>query len=86
MSILTKNLDSRPYTGIRKVEGKLKIKDNEYITKFFNNTPNYEQIKNVTIGKYYDILEIEGLGDVEDVMFIDDIGEKQSLADFFWEE
>lgn len=86
MNILTRDIDSHPYTGIRKVTGKIKVTDKDFIRKFFDGTKDYQQVKNVTMGKVYDVLEVEGFGDVEDITFIDDAGEQQSLADFFFEE
>ena len=87
MGILKRNIDSNPYTGIRQVEGYLKIKDKgSWLDKFFNNTPNYEQVKNIMQGKIYKVVSIEGLGDVEVVSIIDDIGNVQTLSDFFFEE
>ena len=88
MSVLRENIDANPYVGKRNVRGKyLKIKENaEYLDKFFNGTPNCEQISNVTRGKVYEVIAIEGFGDAEDVTFIDDKGNKQTLADWFFEE
>ena len=87
MGILKRNIDSNPYTGIRQVEGYLKVKDKgSCLDEFFNNTPNCEQIKNITQGKIYKVVSVEGLGDVEDVSIIDDVGNIQTLGDFFFEE
>lgn len=86
MKILTENIDAFPYTGIRKVSGKVKIKDNKYTRKFFDGSSDAEQVYNVTIGKVYEAIRVEGFGDVEDVTIIDDKGNEQELADFFFEE
>ena len=85
--ILRDNIDAAPYVGERKVVGKLKLnKDAEYLDCFFNGKPNCEQIKNVTRGKTYDVVSVKGYGDCEDVTFIDDIGELQTLGSFFFDE
>ena len=89
MSIMTKNIDARPYTGERRVEGKLRVKTSEeapWLDKYFNNTPNCEQVTEVTRGKVYDVVKIEGFGDCEDITIIDDNGEELVLADFFFAE
>lgn len=86
MSVLTENIDSRPYTGKRSVIEKLRISNADYLNDFFNGAENVEQIKAVTRGKTYDIVAIEGFGDAEDVTFIDDKGNEQTLGDFFFEE
>lgn len=38
------------------------------------------------MGKIYDVIRVEGLGDCEDVTIIDDLGNETELADFFFEE
>lgn len=86
MSVLTENIDSRPYTGKRNVKGKLRLSEKEWLNKFFDGTPNVEQVTGVTRGKVYDVIAIEGYGDCEDVTFIDDNGDEQTLADAFFEE
>ena len=84
--ILSENLDAHPYTGKIEIKGKLRIIDAPYIRPYFNGTENYEQVKNVTIGKVYDVFCKEGYGDMEDIYFINDAGEPDKLADFFFEE
>lgn len=88
MSVLRENIDANPYTGKRRVSGKyLRVKENaEWLDKFFNGTPNVEQVKGVTRGKIYEVVAIEGFGDCEDITFIDDNGNEQELGDFFFEE
>lgn len=85
--ILTENLDTTPYTGIRNVKGKLRIdKTNKHLDGYFNGDENYEQVGDwVTRGKEYEVVSVEGLGDCEDVTIIDDTGELITLADFFFE-
>lgn len=86
MSILTKDIDKNPYTGERKVTGKLRLSTAGYLDPYFNNDPDYFQVKGVTRGKIYDVVKVEGFGDAEDVTVIDDNGYEYSLADFFFEE
>lgn len=88
MSVLRENIDANPYTGKRSVSGKyLRVKENaEWLDKFFDGTPNTEQVEGVTRGKVYEVVAIEGFGDCEDITIIDDNGNKQELADFFFEE
>lgn len=87
--VLRENIDKYPYRGMREVKGKLRIKTHDeasWLDGFFNNTSGYSQVKNVTRGKIYDVVSIKGLGDCEDVTFINDIGEEQRLGDFFFAE
>lgn len=81
-------LDNHPFTGLRKLSMpfKARIKNNEYIRKFFDGTPNFSQVENVTVGKVYEIHAVEGYGDVSDFIFIDDTGNEQSLGNFFFED
>lgn len=84
--MLRENIDSNPYTGSRNVKGKLRVKTDEWLTKFFDGTEGVEQVRNVTMGKIYDVVKIEGIGDCEDITIINDIGEPIKLGDFFFEE
>ena len=88
MSVLRENIDANPYTGKRNTSGKyLRVKENaEWLNGFFDGTPNYSQVTGVTRGKIYKVISIEGHGDCEDVIIIDDNGEEHRLADFFFEE
>ncbi len=88
MSVSNQYSDECPYTGIRKVNKKyLKIRENaKWLDGYFDGSPNYPQVKGVTRGKVYEVVKIEGFGDCEDVTFIDDNGNEQTLADFFFEE
>lgn len=86
MSILTKDLDKHPYTGERKVIGKLRVKTSGWTEGFFNGNPDYEQVRGITPGKTYDVLRKIGLGDVEDVIIIDDFGNEAEHSDFLFEE
>lgn len=89
MGIITENIDAHPYTGTRNVKGKLRVKTHEdapYLDNFFNGHPNVEQIQNITRGKEYEVIKVEGFGDGEDITIIDDAGEEQELGDFFFEE
>ena len=84
--ILTENIDSKPYIGTRYVNGYLKLSEKNYLDHYFDKSVNYDQVVNVTRGKIYQIIKVIGYGDVEDIVFINDIGEEQQLADFFFEE
>lgn len=89
MSVLCKNIDCCPYTGKRVVKENsyLRIKkDAEWLDCYFDGTPNCVQVTGVTRGRVYRVTAIEGFGDCEDVFFINDHGEEQELADFFFEE
>lgn len=87
MSVLREDIDANPYTGKRSVSGKyLRLSTEESLNHFFDGTPTVEQIEGVTRGKVYEVVAIEGFGDCEDVTIIDDNGNKQELADFFFEE
>ena len=80
MSIITPNIDASPYTGIRNVKGKVRVKthnDAPWLDNFFTG---------ITRGKTYDVISVEGFGDVEDITIIDDNGTKQTLGDFFFDE
>lgn len=88
MSVLRENIDANPYTGKRSVNRKyLKVKENAYwLNGFFDGSPDYDQVIGVTRGKTYEVIAIEGHGDCEDITIVDDNGNKQTLADFFFEE
>lgn len=83
MSIKTKNIDKYPYTGIRKVNGEIKLRDADVLA---NCGLSLEDMPNLTAGKVYTAVCVEGFGDCEDITIIDDIGEEQTLGDFFFEE
>lgn len=80
------DLDSRPFTGERKVDFKAKISEKEFLNGYFNGTPNYDQVKDVTRGKVYDIYKVEGFGDMASFYFINDAGKEDCLCDFFFEK
>lgn len=84
--IFQENIDANPYTGIRKISGKVKVKETDFIKNFFNGAEGYVQVKDVTPGKIYEVVQKEGHGDVEDIFIIDDANKIQSLGDFFFEE
>lgn len=58
------DLDEHPFTGLRKLSMpfKARIKNTEYIRKFFDGTPNFSQVEDVTIGKVYEIHAVNGYG------------------------
>lgn len=87
MSVITEDIDSRPYTGIRNVTGKVRVKTHEeapWLDSFFDGAPNTEQVLGITRGNVYDVLRVEGFGDCEDIIIIDDYGKEQSFGDFFF--
>lgn len=84
--IFEENIDSHPYTGVRKVTGKIKVKDNDLVRNFVNGAENYVKVENITPGKVYEVVQKEGHGDVEDLYIIDDANEIQCLGSFFFEE
>lgn len=89
MSIITPNIDASPYTGVRNVKGKVRVKthnDAPWLDNFFNGKENCDQITGITRGKTYDVISVEGFDDVEDITIIDDNGTKQTLGDFFFDE
>ena len=88
MSVLRRDIDANPYTGKINVNGKhLRVKENaKWLDGFFDETQAYEQVVGVTRGKIYEVVAIEGQGDCEDITIIDDNGNEQTLADFFFEE
>lgn len=89
MSVITKNIDCRPYTGERNVKGKVRVKTSDkakWLDGYFDGNPQYSQVKNITRGKIYDVVKVIGYGDVEGILIINDIGEEIELCDFFFEE
>lgn len=87
MSIITENIDSQPYTGIRKPKGKVRVKTHDeasWLDDFFSGAPNYTQVTGITRGKEYEVVKVEGLGDCEDITIIDDNGNEQTFGDFFF--
>ena len=86
MSILSENIDANPYVGERKVVGQLRASTAEWLDGYFNGAPNYDQVKGITRGKIYDVIKVIGLGDVEDVVVIDDNREEHKLGSFFFEK
>lgn len=87
MSVLRENIDANPYTGKRSVNGKyLRLSIDDRLNHFFDGTPTVEQVEGVIRGKVYEVVAIEGFGDCEDVVIIDDNGNELELADFFFEE
>lgn len=89
MGIITKNIDAHPYTGIQNVCGKVRVKTHDeanWLDGYFDGTPNYSQVENITRGKIYDVVKVIGYGDMEGIVIINDIGEETELCDFFFEE
>lgn len=85
-NIITKNIDCCPYTGVRNVKGYVKVREASHVNVFFNGTPNYDQITTIRQGVIYPVVKVEGFGDCEDVTIINDNGEEESFADFFFDE
>ena len=86
MSVLTQNIDSHPYTDTHQITGQLRLSTKSWLDNYFNGTPNYDQVTNVTRGKIYNVISKTGYGDVEDITFINDNGQEQTLGSFFFEE
>lgn len=88
MPVLTKNISRHPYTGVRIVNGQLKLSTKPWLNNYYNWAPdsNWINVTGVTRGKIYNVVGVEGLGDCENVIFIDDNNELHVLADFFFEE
>ena len=84
--ILTEYIDSHPYTGERNIKGYLKLSTKKYFDHFFDGSLNYQQVENITRGKIYEVISVIGYGDGEDVVILDDNGNEQRLADWFFEE
>jgi hypothetical protein len=81
-----KDLDTHPFTGERKTNFKARVSEKEQLKPFFDGTPHYDKVENVTQGKVYEIHEVRGYGDVADFCFKDDIGEEHILGSFFFEK
>lgn len=82
-------ISAYPYTGIRNVKGKVRAKTSEeapWLDCYFDKNSNADHVEGITRGKIYDAIRVEGFGDCEDVTIINDNGEEQELADFFFEE
>lgn len=90
MSLLEyyQNLDSHPFTGRHTLNQpiKVKIKEDEQCVHFFDGTEGYEQEKNLTLGKVYEIYAVEGFGDVADAFVKGDNGEETPLMIDIFEE
>lgn len=86
MKVLTQNIDTNPYVGTHKIQGQLKLSTKTWLDNYFNGTPNYDQVTGVTRGKIYNVISTTGYGDVEDITFINDHNELQTLGSFFFEE
>lgn len=77
-------LDDHPFTGKRTTNFPAMISTAKHLDGFFNGHLNYDQVRNVTRGKVYTIICVEGFGDCSDWSFIDDIGELHTLRDCFF--
>lgn len=90
ISILTENIDAHPYTGVRQVKGRLRFCPEtpkySWLDNHFNGCDYAEQVHDVTRGREYEVISVEGFGDMENVTFIDDKGNPQTLCDVFFEE
>jgi len=72
------DLDTHPFTGKRVLRRPIRarIKATEHILHFFDGSEGYYQVKDLTIGKTYEIKAVEGFGDVADALFENDKGEE----------
>lgn len=75
MSVLTKNIDAYPHSGIRCAG---------YIGELTASQSSEEV--GITEGKKYKVIAIQGYGDVEDVIFVNDKGDIERAADFHFKE
>lgn len=66
--------------------GYVKLRDDEYVNKFFDGSNGFNQIKNITKGKVYRVVGIVGYGDVEDIVIIDDYGNQDKFCSYFFDE
>lgn len=78
------DLDNHPFAGVVETNFDAMVSDAPFLDKFFNDTPNVAQVKNVTRGKWYHIHEVHAYGDVADFFFMNDNGEQACLAAFFF--
>lgn len=88
MGIITAGIGRRPYTGVKNVKGKVRVKTHDeapWLDNYFNGSPRAVQVTGVTRGKVYEVVCVEGFGDCEDIMIIDDNGQLQRLGSFFFE-
>ena len=79
-------LDSHPFTGKRKTDFQARLSTKTWLDKYFDGTPNCDQVTGVTRGKIYTITAVEGFGDCSDWTFTDDNGNEMHLGDFFFDE
>lgn len=70
----------------KKVSDKVRIKEDVLFDCFFNGTLGCEQIKDVTRGKVYEVVEVKDTNNIKDLTIIDDKGKKRVLADFLVDE
>ena len=87
MGVITENIDSHPYTGIRDVMGKVRVKTHDeapWLDSFFDGTPNTQKVTGITRGREYDAIRGEGFGDVENITIVNDYRKEQTFADFFY--
>lgn len=83
-----KDLDNHPTTEKYRVSFNAVLATPEskpHLADYFNGSPKATQVKNVTPGKIYEIVQVEGFGDCCDFKFFNDVGDFMELADFFWE-
>lgn len=65
---------------------KLRLSEETWLDMFFNGAPCVDQVKGVTRGEVYNVIEAGSPESCEDVAFINDDGEIQHLASFFFEK
>ena len=71
------------FTGKRKTNFQAMVSTAKHLAGYFNGNLCYNQVQNVTPGKVYTIILVEGFGDVSDWSFIDDAGKVHILGSFF---
>lgn len=86
MDRLDFNTDKYPFTGKRKVDIPVIASRKEHLNGYFDGSKNYEQVTGITRGNQYTVVEVEGYGDVFDVTIVNDDGQLQTFASFFFED
>ena len=87
--IFMENIDSTPYTGVRNVKGKLKLKEKTELKKYGYTNKILDEVAeehHLTYGNVYDVIKVEGFGDCEDAFVLNDFGDVVELADLFFDE
>ena len=79
------NMDAHPMTGTQDANFTVKLSTKPHLDNFFNNKPDYIQVKNLTRGNIYHVHKVDMMGDAVDLYITDDTGREQRLGIFFFE-